>query len=159
MSQPHYLSGNSTSSNQLHHVRCSCEESYFSQQDFEQIEVDNVKNNQVENADEASNPQDVNINPQSVKPKPLVEGVESDSAGMSTENSVQILNAQPQKHQQILHPMTSSSAAKTKETYVEYCVMHVQGGGDNPQEIGAEPRASIDGAYSLVANTLKLSTV
>ena len=164
LSQPHYLSGDSTSSNRLRHVQRSCEESYFSQQDFEhkdieQIEVENVENNQVENTDEASNPQDVSINPQSVKQKPLVEGVESDSAGTSTENSVQILNAQPQKHQQILHPMPSSSAAETEEIYVEYCVMHVQGGGDNPQETGAEPRASVDGAYSLVVNTLKLSTV
>ena len=37
--------------------------------------------------------------------------------------------------------------------------MHVQGGGDNAQQAGGEPRASVDGAFSLVANTLKLSTV
>ena len=116
LSQPQYLSGDSTSSNWLHHVRCSCEESYFSQQDFEQedidqIEAENDENNQAENTYEASNPQDVNINPQSVQLKPSVDGVLSDSPGMSTENSVQILNAQPQKHQQIVPPRKESSAA------------------------------------------------
>ena len=106
----------------------------------------------------------MNINPQSVQPKPSVQlkpsvdEVLSDSPGMKTECSVQILNAQPQKHQQIVPPRTESSAAETEETYVEYRVSHVQG-GDNPQETGAEPRPSVDGAYSLVANTLKLSTV
>ena len=164
LSQLQYLSGDSTSSHRLHHVHCSCEESYFSQQDFaeesiEQIEVENDENKQVENADEPSNSYDVNINTPSVKPRPSVEWVKSDSAGTSSENSVQIPNAQPQKHQQIVPPRTSSSAAETEETYVKYCVMHVQGGGDNAQQAGVEPRASVDGAYSLVANTLKLSTV
>ena len=164
LSQPQYLSGDSTSSNQLCHVRRSCEESYFSQQDFEQedihqIETENDESKQAENTYEASIPQDVNINPQSVKLKPSVDGVLIDSPGMSTENSVQIPNAQPQKHQQIVPPRTESSAAETEETYVEYCVSHVQGSGDNPQETGAEPRPSVDGAYSLVVNTLKLSTV
>ena len=56
-------------------------------------------------------------------------------------------------------PNTSSSAAETEETYVEDQVTHVQGGSDNAQQAGVEPRASVDGAYSLVANTLKLSTV
>ena len=56
-------------------------------------------------------------------------------------------------------PKTSSSAAETEETYVEYQVTHVQGGSDNAQQAGVELRASVDGAYSLVANTLKLSTV
>ena len=73
LSQPQYLSGDSTSSNRLHHVRCSCEESYFSQQDFEQedidqIEAENDEYNQAENTYEAAIPQDVNINPQSVQP-------------------------------------------------------------------------------------------
>ena len=163
LSQPQYLLGDSTSSNRLRHVRYSCEESYFSQQDFEQedidqIEAENDENNQAENTYEASIPQDVNINPQSVQPKPSVDGVLSDSPGTSTENSVQIPNAQPQKHQQIVPSRTESSAAETEETYVEYCVSHVQG-GDNPQQTGAEPRPSVDGTYSPVVNTLKLSTV
>ena len=106
----------------------------------------------------------MNINPQSVQqkpsvqPKPSVDGVLSDSPGTSTENSVQILNAQSQKHQQIVPPRTESSAAETEETYVEYHVLHVQC-GDNPQETGVELRPSVDGAYSLVANALKLSIV
>ena len=162
--QLQYLSGDSTSSNRLCHVQCSCEESYFSQQDFEQehidqIEAENDEDNQAENTYEASIPEHVNINPQSVKLKPSVEGVLSDSPGTSTENSVQILNAQPQKHQQIVPPRTESSAAETEETYVEYRVLHIQGGGDNPHKTGGELRPSVNGVYSLVANTLKLSTV
>ena len=31
--------------------------------------------------------------------------------------------------------------------------MHVKGGGDNAHVAGVEPRASVDGAYSLVVNT------
>ena len=148
----------------LRHVCHSCEESYFSQQDFaeesiEQIEVENDENKEVENADEPSNSHDVNINTPSVKLGPSVECVKSDSAGTSSENSVQIPNAQPQKHQQIVPPRTSSSAAETEETYVEYQLTHVQGGSDNAQQAGVEPRASVDGVYSLVANMLKLSTV
>ena len=164
LSQLQYLSGNSTSSNRLRHVRGSCEESYFSQQDLEQehidqIEAENDADNQAENTYEASTPEHVNINPQSVKLKPSVKMVLSDSPGMSTENSVRIPNAQPQKHQQIVPPRTESSAAETEETYVEYHVLHVQGGGDNPQETAGELRPSVNRAYSLVANMLKLSTV
>ena len=132
--KPQYLSGDSTSSNCLHHVRRSCEESYFSQQDFaeesiQQIEVENDENKEVENPDQLCNSHDVNINTQNVKAGPSVECEKTYSAGMSTENSVQIPNAQPQKHQHIMPPNTSSSAAETEETYVEYWVMHVQGGG------------------------------
>ena len=164
MSQLQYLSGDSTSSNRLCHVRHSCEESYFSQQDFaeesiEQIEVENDENKEVENANEPCNSHDVNINTQNVKAGPSVEHAKTYSVGMSSENSVQIPNAQPQKHQHIMPPNTLSSAAETKETYVEYRVMHVQGGSDNAQQAGVEPRASVDVAYSLVVNTLKLSTV
>ena len=136
LSQPQYLSGDSTSSNHLCHVHCSCEESYFSQQDFaeesiEQIEVENDENKEVENADQPCISHDVNINTQNVKAGPSVECEKTYSAGMSSENSVQIPNAQPQKHQHIMPPNTSSSAAETEETYVEYCVMHAQGGSDN----------------------------
>ena len=159
-----YLSGDSTSSNCLCHVCHSCEESYFLQQDFveesiEQIELQNNENKEVENTNEAFNSHDVNINTPNVKLGPSVEHVKSDSAGMSSENSVQIPNAQPQKHQQIVPPRTSSSAAETEETYVKYWVMHVQGVGNNAQQVGVELRASVDGAYSLVANMLTLSTV
>ena len=162
--QPQYLSGDSTSSNCIHHVHHSCEESYFSQQDFaeesiEQIEVENDENKEVENANEPFNSHDVNINTPNVKGGPSVECEKTYSVGTSSDNSVQIPNAQPQKHHHIMPPNTSSSTAETEEMYVEYQVMHVQGGGDNAQQAGVEPRASVDGAYSLVANTLKLSTM
>ena len=124
-----------------------------------QIEVENDENKEVENAHEPCNLHDVNINTPNVKVGPSVEHLKSYSVGTSSENSVQIPNAQPQKHQQIIPPRTSSSTAETEATYVEYQVMHVQGGGNNAQQVGVESRASVDGAYSLVANTLKLSTV
>ena len=101
----------------------------------------------------------MNITTPNVKAGPSVECEKTYSAGTSSENSVQIPNAQPQKHHHIMPPNTSSSAAETEETYVEYQVTHVQVGGDNAQQAGVEPRASVNGAYSLVANTLKLSTV
>ena len=76
--------------------------------------------------------------------------VNNDSSEMT--NSVNILNAQAEKYNDIPH--TQSSNPETEDTYVDYRVTHVQGGGDTEQ-----PQRSIDGAYSLVANSLKLSTV
>ena len=76
--------------------------------------------------------------------------VNNDSAEAT--NSVDIPNAQAQKYNQI--PNTQSSNPETEDTYVDYRVTHVQGGGDKQ-----EPQTSVDGAYSLVANSLKLSTV
>ena len=101
----------------------------------------------------------MNINTPNVKVGPSVEHEKTYSVGTSSDNSVQIPNAQPQKHHHIMPSNTLSSAAETEETYVEYWVMHVQGGSDNAQQAGVELRASVDGAYSLVANMLKLSTV
>ena len=88
MSQLQYLSGDSTSSNRLCHIHHSCEESYFSQQDFveesiEQIELQNDENKEVENTDKASNAHDVNINTPNVKLGPSVERAKSDSVGTS----------------------------------------------------------------------------
>ena len=125
MSQLQYLSGDSTSSNHLLHLRHSCEESYFSQQYFaeesiEQIEVENDEKKEVENANEPCNSHDVNINTPNFKVGPSVEHAKTYSVGTSSENSVQIPNAQPQQHQHIMPPKTSSSAAETEETYVEY---------------------------------------
>ena len=126
MSQLQYLSGDSTSSNCLSHVRRSCEESYFSQdfaeENIEQIEVENDENKEVENANQPCNSNDVNINTPHVTSGPSVEHAKSYSVGTSSENSVQIPNAQPQKHQHIIPTRTSSSAAETEETYVEYWV-------------------------------------
>ena len=87
-----------------------------------------------------------NINQETVTTK----SVSNDSA--ETTNSVDIPNAQAEKYNQIPH--SQSSNPETEDTYVDYRVMHVQGGGDKQ-----EPQTSIDGAYSLVANSLKLSTV
>ena len=157
LSQPHSFSGESSSGNRLRHIRCSCDESAISQQeveceDLEHMAVENIEHVQVEDGEEHMVQDGGQIDLQGVEG---VEAVQSESVGTSTANSVQIPNAQPQKHQHIIPPRTESSAAETEETYVEYCVMHVQGGGDNPDQ----PGASVDGAYSLVANTLKLSTV
>ena len=131
----------------------------FAEESIEQIEVENDENKEVENANEPCNSHDVNINTPNVKVETSVECTKTYSAGTIPENSVQIPNAQPQKHQHIMPPKTSSSTAETEETYVEYQVTHVQGGGDNAQQAGLQSRASVDGAYSLVVNTLKLSTV
>ena len=76
--------------------------------------------------------------------------VNNDSA--ETMNSVEIPNAKAEKYNQI--PQTQSSNPETEDTYVDYRVTHVQGGGDTEQ-----PQKSINRAYSLVANSLKLSTV
>ena len=78
------------------------------------------------------------------------KSVNNDSA--ETTNSVDIPNAQAQKYNQI--PNTQSSNPETEDTYVDYRLTHVQGRGDKQ-----EPQTSVDGAYSLVANSLKLSTV
>ena len=157
LSQPHSFSGESSSGNRLRHIRRSCDQSAISQQeveceDLEDVAVENVQNIQVEDGEEHMVQDGDQIDLQGVEG---VEAVQSESAGTSTANSVQIPNAQPQKHQHVIPPRTESSAVETEETYVEYCVTHVQGGSDNPDQ----PGASVDGAYSLVANTLKLSTV
>ena len=76
--------------------------------------------------------------------------VSNDSS--ETTNSVDIPNAQAEKYNQIPH--SQSSKPETEDTYVNYRVTHVQGRGDKQ-----EPQTSVDGAYSLVANLLKLSTV
>ena len=59
----------------------------------------------------------------------------------------------------ILPPKTSSSNEEAEGMYVDYRVKQVQGGGDNPQRAASIPKPSTKGAYSLVANSLHLSTV
>ena len=154
LSQPHSFSGESSSGNCLWHIRRSCNESAIEVEceDLEDVDVEKVQHVQVEDREEHIVQDGDQIDLQGVEG---VEAVQSESVGTSTANSVQIPNAQPQKHQHIIPPRTESSAPDTEETYVEYCITHVQGGGDNPDQ----PSASIDGTYSLVANTLKLSTV
>ena len=61
--------------------------------------------------------------------------------------------------QPIIPPNTSSSNEEAEDMYVDYRVQQVQGGGDNPQRSASIPKPSTEGAYSLVANSLHLSTV
>ena len=56
-------------------------------------------------------------------------------------------------------PTTLSSQPETEYTYVNYHVTHVQGGGDNPDHPSPITKQSVDGAYALIVNSLKLSTV
>lgn len=81
-----------------------------------------------------------------------VQTKSSSNHSSETTNSVDIPNAQAEKYNQIPH--SQSSNPETEDTYVDYRVTHVQGGGDKP-----ELQTSVDGAYSLVANSLRLSTV
>ena len=81
------------------------------------------------------------------------------TVSVDTVDTVEIPNAQPEKHQQIIPPHTESSQPETEDTYVEYCVTHVQGGGDNEQYPTSAAKPSTEGAYSLVAHSLRLSTV
>ena len=59
----------------------------------------------------------------------------------------------------ILPPNTSSSNEEAEDMYVDYRIEQVQGSGDNPQHSASIPKPSTEGAYSLVANSLRLSTV
>ena len=78
---------------------------------------------------------------------------------VDTVDTVDIPNAQPEKHHNIIPLRTESSQPETEDTYVEYQVTHVQGGGDNEQNPTSAAKPSMDGAYSLVAHSLQLSTV
>ena len=80
----------------------------------------------------------------------------SGSVTATTSCTVEVPNAQPEKYN---IPHTESSGAETEETYVDYRVTQIQGGGDNPNQPFSSPTPSVDGAYSLVAHSLKLSTV
>ena len=108
--------------------------------------ITDVEEPEVENNCEKHEPHKHTENEQTLTPTP----VNNDSADTIT--SVQIPNAQAEKYNEI--PQTQSSNPETEDTYVDYRVTHVQGGGDTEQ-----PQTSIDGAYSLVAKSLKLSTV
>ena len=83
--------------------------------------------------------------------------VETVAGCLTTSTGVDIPNVQPEKY--VLPPHTETSNPETEDTYVDYCITSLQGGGDNPQYGQGSPKKSVDGTYSLVANTLKLSTV
>ena len=76
-----------------------------------------------------------------------------------TTNSINIPNAQPEKYNHIHGHTIETMEGETKDTYVDYRITHVQGGGDNSQLPSLSTQPSVDGAYSLVTNSLKLSTV
>ena len=76
-----------------------------------------------------------------------------------TTNSINIPNAQPEKYNHIHDHTIETTEGETEDTYVDYRITHVQGGGDNSQLPSSSAQPSVDGAYSLVANSLKLSTV
>ena len=61
--------------------------------------------------------------------------------------------------QPIIPPNTSSSNEEAEDMYVDYHVQQVQGSGDNPQCSASIWKPSTEGAYLLVANSLRLSTV
>ena len=76
-----------------------------------------------------------------------------------TSNSVSITNAQLQKYPSTHPPQSETTDCETEETYVDYQVTNVQGTGDQKQTSCSTADPSVDGAYSLVACFLKLSTV
>ena len=121
------------------------------QQDENITQVEQTSNNlKLPEVDNSAQPEmDSQMN-QIIQETFTMKSVNNDSAEMT--NSVDIPNAKAQKYNQI--PNTQSSNPETEDTYVDYRVTHVQGRGDKQ-----EPQTSVDGAYSLVVNSLKLSTV
>ena len=77
----------------------------------------------------------------------------------TTSNSVTITKAQLQKYPSTHPPQSETTDFETEETYVDYQVTNVQGTGDQKQATCSTVDPSVDGAYSLVACSLKLSTV
>ena len=77
----------------------------------------------------------------------------------TTSNSVTIMNAQLQKYPSTHPPQSETTDCKTEETYVDYQVTNVQGTGDQKQASCSTTDPSVDGAYSFIARSLKLSTV
>ena len=77
----------------------------------------------------------------------------------TTTNSINIPNAQPEKYNNIHAHLSETTEGETKDTYVDYRITHIQGGGDNSQLPSSSAQPSVDGAYSLVTNSLKLLTV
>ena len=149
LSQQNYAAISSDSSEcvRFGHLRRSC--GLLSEEDEltnPEENITEVQEPEVENNCQKPQPHQHMENEETLTPTP----VNNDSA--DTINSVEIPNAQAEKYNEI--PQTQSSNPETEDTYVDYRVTHVQGGGDTEQ-----PQRSIDGAYSLVAKSLKLSTV
>ena len=77
----------------------------------------------------------------------------------TTTNSINIPNAQPEKCNHIHAHVSETTEGETEDTYVDYRITHVQGKGDNSQLPSSSAQPLVDGVYSLVSNSLKLSTV
>ena len=60
------------------------------------------------------------------------------------------------KYNHIHADVSETTEGETEDTYVDYRITHVQGGGDNFQLPSSSAQPLVDGAYSLVANSLKL---
>ena len=81
--------------------------------------------------------------------------VRHNSETSTTSNSVTITNVQLQKYPST-HPLQSETTdCEMEETYVDYQVTNVQGTGDQRQASCSTTDPSVDGAYSLVACSLK----
>ena len=159
LSQQNYAAMSTDSSDGFHfgHLWQSCGllsgDEELTQQDENITQVKHTSNNlKLPEADNSAQPEmdSQMFSNQIIQETFTTKRVNNDSAEMT--NSVDIPNAQAQKYNQI--PNTQSSNPETEDTYVDYRVTHVQGGGDKQ-----EPQTSVDRAYSLVANSLKLSTV
>ena len=141
LSQPKtYSTGDSSCSNSLSHLRCTC----------------GLAKNYP--ADEpVSDPSDTvdvpNVQPEKYGPEAMPDmDIENDEHEMTMTPSETVT-------QSIIPPNTSSSNEEAEDMYVDYRVQQVQGGGDNPQCSASIPKPSTERAYSLVANSLCLSTV
>ena len=157
LSQQNYaaISSDNSEGVRFGHLRRSCgllageEELTHQDENTTDVEEDNSSTLNLPQNENTSPQPDPNQNTENQETVTQTD-VNNDSSEMT--NSVNIPNAQAEKYNDIPH--TQSSNPETEDTYVDYRVTHVQGGGDTEQ-----PQRSIDGAYSLVANSLKLSTV
>ena len=94
-----------------------------------------------------------NAQPEKYGPEAMLDmDIDNDEHKMTTTPSENVTEP-------ILPPNTSSSNEEAEDMYVDYRVEQVQGGGDNPQCSASILKPSTKGAYSLVANSLCLSTV
>ena len=66
----------------------------------------------------------------------------------TTTNSINIPNAQPEKYNHIHDHTSEITEGETEDTYVDYRITHVQGGGNNSQLPSSCAQPSVDGAYS-----------
>ena len=171
-----HQSASESSDSQPSHLRCTCtsisinaiEVLDYCQPPIEILNEIVDENNEQKsiNNNNSSVSQTVNLDTDSSHTPPIkMSSEESTSPSTSvtttstTTNSLNIPNAQPEKYNDIDTHLSETTEGETKDTYVDYRITHVQGGGDNSQLSSSSAQPSVDGAYSLVINSLKLSTV